>query len=68
VSTQPAPEATCVVCATPVALDARRCPSCGLARPAARGRGVLARGGFAAVATLLLVVWVVTLVVVATAR
>jgi len=68
VTAEPAPEATCVVCTTPVAADARRCPSCGLARPAARGRGVLARGGFAAVAALLLVVWVVTLVVVATAR
>ena len=62
------PEARCSVCGTTVAPDARKCPNCGLVRPAARGRNVLARSGFVVLGVLLLVVWVVTLAVVAAAR
>ena len=41
------PQATphCAVCGTPVALDAPRCPSCGLSLPAATGAKVLGRRG-----------------------
>jgi predicted nucleic acid-binding Zn ribbon protein len=62
------PEAKCGVCGTVVAPDARRCPNCGLVRPTARGRNVLARSGFLLLGALLLIVWVVTLAVVAAAR
>lgn len=62
------PEAKCGVCGTSVAPDARRCPYCGLVRPAARGRNVLARSGFLVLGALLLIVWAVTLAVVAAAR
>ena len=65
---QPVPEPRCTVCATPVALDARRCPSCGLSRPAATGHRVLTRGAVWTLAVVLLVVWVVALAVVASAR
>lgn len=64
----PIPEPRCAVCGTIVTLDARRCPSCGLSRPAATGRRVLARNGFWALGILLFVVWVAALAVVASAR
>ncbi len=65
-----APQATphCAVCGAPVASDARRCPSCGLTRPAAQGRSVLGRSGLWLIAACLLAVYVVVLLIVAAAR
>ncbi len=65
---QQLPEVRCSVCGTVVVVDTRKCPSCGLARPAARGRSVLARSGFWAVGSVLLVAWIVALAFVAAAR
>lgn len=67
---QPQPEAapSCSVCGTLVAADTARCPSCGLARPAARGSGVLGRQGLWLLAALLLAVYLVVLLIVAAAR
>ncbi|MGQ0826121.1 MAG: hypothetical protein ACT4OX_14010 [Actinomycetota bacterium] len=65
---QPLPEPSCTVCGTIVQFDAARCPSCGLRRPAATGTRVLARSPVWALAAILLVVWVVALLVVASAR
>jgi hypothetical protein len=59
---------TCTVCGTAVAPDAARCPSCGLARPAARGGSVLGRQGLWVLAALMLAVYVVVLLIVAAAR
>jgi hypothetical protein len=56
------------VCGTPVAADAARCPSCGLARPAATGSKVLGRQGLWVLAGLLLVVYVIVLLIVAAAK
>lgn len=67
-TTQPFADLRCTVCGTAVAPDARRCPDCGLARPAARGRHVLVRGGFVLLGVILVCVWLVTLAVVAAAR
>ena len=58
----------CSVCGAPVSSDASRCPSCGLARPAARGSKVLGRQGLWVLAGLLLVVYVIVLLIVAAAR
>ena len=65
-----APQTTprCAVCGTSVAADAARCPSCGLARPAAQGAGVLGRQGLWALAAVLLAVYVAVLLIVAAAR
>jgi predicted nucleic acid-binding Zn ribbon protein len=68
VSAQELPRPRCTVCGTEVRPDARHCPSCGLYRPTATGRRVLARRAVWALGFLLLVVWVVTLAVVATAN
>ncbi|MET1003365.1 MAG: hypothetical protein ABWZ15_16270 [Acidimicrobiia bacterium] len=65
---QPLPEPKCTVCGTAVTLDAARCPSCGLSRPAATGSHVLARGWVWALALVLIVGWALALVVVAGAR
>lgn len=62
------PEPHCAVCGTAVAPDAARCPSCGLHRPAATGARVLTRSAMLALAAVLLVAWVVTLAVIASAR
>jgi hypothetical protein len=48
--------------------DAARCPSCGLTRPAARGSSVLGRQGLWVLAAILLGVYLVVLLIVATAR
>ena len=48
--------------------DTKRCPSCGLARPAARGSQVLGRSGIWMLAALLLSVYAVVLLIVAAAR
>ena len=58
----------CAVCGTPVAVDAPRCPSCGLSRPAARGSRVLGRQGIWLLAGMLLVLYLVVLLIVAAAR
>lgn len=65
-----APQAApnCAVCGTPVAADAARCPSCGLARPAARGSSVLGRQGLWLLAAMLLAVYLIVLLIVAAAR
>jgi hypothetical protein len=65
---QPQVSPTCAVCGTPVAADAARCPSCGLARPAATGSKVLGRQGLWVLAGLLLVVYVIVLLIVAAAK
>jgi hypothetical protein len=59
---------TCAVCGTPVALDAARCPACGLARPAARGSSVLGRQGLWLIGAAMLAVYIVVLLIVAAAR
>lgn len=48
--------------------DTKRCPSCGLARPAARGHEVLGRSGLWLLGAMLLGVYAVVLLIVATAR
>ena len=58
----------CTVCGTEVAIDAKRCPSCGLARPAARGSEVLGHSGLWMLAVVLLAVYGVVLHIVAAAR
>ena len=58
----------CNVCGTDVAIDTKRCPSCGLARPAARGTEVLGRSGLWVLGVILLVVYGVVLLIVAAAR
>ena len=63
---QPSP--TCAVCGTPVAVDAARCPSCGLSRPAARGSRVLQRQGLWLLAGILFALYLVVLLIVAAAR
>jgi hypothetical protein len=56
------------VCGTEVAIDTARCPSCGLARPAARGSEVLGRSGFWMLGAVLLAVYAAVLVIVVTAH
>ena len=58
----------CTVCGTEVEIDTKRCPSCGLARPAARGTEVLGRSGLWMLGVALLAVYGVTLLIVAAAR
>jgi hypothetical protein len=58
----------CTVCGTEVGSDTKRCPSCGLARPAARGSEVLGRSGFWMLGAVLLAVYGVVLLIVAAAR
>jgi len=58
----------CTVCGTEVATDTARCPSCGLARPAARGSQVLGRSGFWMLGAVLLAVYAAVLVIVVTAH
>jgi hypothetical protein len=65
---QELPQPRCAVCGTTVALDTRRCPKCGLARPAARGHKVLARSGFVLIGFALVFAWIAALAVVAAAR
>lgn len=48
--------------------DTKRCPSCGLARPAARGHEVLGRSGLWLLGAMLLGLYAVVLLIVATAR
>jgi hypothetical protein len=59
---------TCNVCGTVVAPDTKRCPECGLARPAARGSKVLGRQGLWLLGGAMLAVYLVVLLIVATAR
>ena len=65
---QPLSAPHCNVCGTEVGTDTKRCPSCGLARPAARGSQVLGRSGIWMLAALLLSVYAVVLLIVAAAR
>ena len=58
----------CTVCGAGVDVDTKRCPSCGLARPAARGPQVLGRSGFWVLGVVLLAVYGVVLLIVAAAR
>ena len=64
------PQATphCAVCGTPVALDAPRCPSCGLSLPAAAGAKVLGRRGLWMIVAVLAAVYLVVLLIVAAAK
>ena len=55
----------CTVCGTEVEVDAKRCPACGLARPAARGSQVLGRSGLWMLAAVLLALYGVVLLIVA---
>jgi hypothetical protein len=65
-----APQATphCAVCGAPVSVDAARCPSCGLSRPAAQGGKVLGRHGLWVVGAALLALYVIVLLIVAAAK
>jgi predicted amidophosphoribosyltransferase len=65
-----APQATphCAVCGAPVSVDAARCPSCGLSRPAAQGGKVLGRHGLWVVGAALLAVYLIVLLIVAAAK
>ena len=67
-SAQPLSVPHCTVCGTEVGTDTKRCPSCGLARPAARGHAVLGRSGLWLLGGLLLAVYAVVLIIVAAAR
>jgi predicted nucleic acid-binding Zn ribbon protein len=58
----------CTVCGAEVETDTKRCPACGLARPAARGTEVLGRSGLWMLGIALLAVYGVTLLIVAAAR
>jgi hypothetical protein len=58
----------CTVCGAEVESDTKRCPACGLARPAARGSEVLGRTGLWLLGAVLLAVYAVTLLIVAAAR
>jgi hypothetical protein len=58
----------CTVCGTEVQSDTERCPSCGLARPAARGTQVLGRSGIWLLGAMLLSLYAVVLLIVAVAR
>jgi hypothetical protein len=65
---EPLPVPQCTVCGTEVAIDAARCPTCGLAKPTARGPQVLGRSGFWMLGAILLAVYAVVLVIVASAH
>jgi hypothetical protein len=65
---EPLPVPQCTVCGTDVEINTGRCPSCGLARPAARGSQVLGRSGFWMLGAILLAVYAVVLIIVATAH
>jgi hypothetical protein len=65
---EPLPVASCTVCGTEVEMDVARCPSCGLARPTARGPQVLARSGFWMLGIVLFAVYAVVLLIVASAH
>jgi hypothetical protein len=58
----------CNICGTEVEMETKRCPSCGLARPAARGTQVLGRSGLWVLGVILLAVYGVVLLIVAAAR
>jgi len=62
---QPLSVPHCTVCGTEVGTDTKRCPSCGLARPAARGHAVLGRSGLWLLGGLLLAVYAVVRIIVA---
>ena len=62
------PDPHCTVCGAEVEIDAKRCPSCGLARPAARGRKCSVAAGSGCSASVLLAVYGVVLLIVAAAR
>jgi hypothetical protein len=64
----PLPAPHCAVCGTQVDPDAARCPSCNLAKPAARGSQVLGRSGFWMLGLVLVVVYAIVLVIVAGAH
>jgi hypothetical protein len=51
-----------------VGSETKRCPSCGLARPAARGTQVLGRSGIWMLGAMLLSLYAVVLLIVAVAR
>jgi len=65
---QPLSVPHCTVCGTEVGTDTKRCPSCGLARPAARGHEVLGRSGLWLLGALLLGVYAIVLLIVVAAR
>jgi len=69
-SAQPEPlsGSHCNVCGTEVEIDSKRCPACGLARPAARGAQVLGRSGLWVLGVVLLAVYGIVLLIVAAAR
>lgn len=65
---EPLPVSQCTVCGTDVETDTARCPSCGLARPAARGSQVLGRSGFWMLGLVLLALYAAVFVIVVTAH
>lgn len=65
---EPLPGSHCTVCGAEVETDTKRCPSCGLALPAARGSQVLGRTGLLMLGAVLLAVYGVVLLIVAAAR
>ena len=65
---QPLYGSQCSVCGTDVELDTKRCPSCGLTRPAARGAEVLGRRGLWLLGVVLVAVYALVLLIVAAAR
>jgi hypothetical protein len=65
---EPLANPQCTVCGTEVSIDTARCPSCGLARPAARGSQVLGRSGFWVLGLILLSVYAVVLAIVVSAH
>ena len=65
---EPLPVPQCTVCGTDDETDTARCPSCGLARPAARGSQVLGRSGFWMLGLILLALYATVFVIVVTAH
>jgi hypothetical protein len=67
--TAPSPgNADCPLCGAHVTAEEERCPSCGLTRPAARGRDVVGRSGLWFLALVFVAIYALVLATVAAAR
>lgn len=67
-TTRPEPNGECPLCGAAVTVEEERCPSCGLARPAARGSAVVGRSGLWFLALMFVAIYALVLATVAAAR
>jgi hypothetical protein len=67
-SAEPLSGSYCTVCGTSVESNAKRCQTCGLSLPAARGSQVLGRTGLWMLGGVMLAVYAIVLLIVAAAR